>query len=68
MIRRDYFIHARKNYDDGSGGYSYQFTHFSRRSLFPESAKAFEEALKNIKEDMADKPGGSVEVMAFCRC
>lgn len=66
MIKRHYFMHMKKNWDDGSGSFSWEYYTFTMRSWFPDPQKAFYECLMILQSKVEDKPG-YCEVTAFNR-
>jgi hypothetical protein len=68
MINRTYFIHAKINWGDGKGSYSWRTNLFSVRSFLPDPHTAYQMARDQIAVEAEEMGYDSVEVTCFCRC
>ena len=67
MIKRHYFVAARKLHGDGNGSYS--FTNFTATmtSLLAEPEIVYIEAREVAQENLKDEKGSFIEIIAFNR-
>lgn len=67
MIKRHYFVAARKLHGDGSGSYSYTNFTATITSLLAKPEIVYTEAREAAQENLKAEKGSFIEIMAFNR-
>ena len=66
MIKRHYFMSARKNFNDGTGSFRSVWYKFSYTSWLADPEKVCREIVKKAEDDCKDIDG-HLEITCFCR-
>ena len=67
MIKRHYFIYAKKPHLDGKGSYSCNSMTVTYRSWLPNPSLVYREAKTEAENEMIGEKGGSVYIISFNR-
>lgn len=69
MIKRRYFISTKCGHSNGTPSYSYDYSLFYRKSLFPQHDKAYAKAIDDAGERYERKGlnAKDIEVISFNR-